>query len=309
MKVMFDNSSDYPLGPINSLNFKKLENEKNNLMFYYGIHPGYRMPRPSNFKYNIYFETEEPNGLSEGQLPHQRGNWDLNFWTKIVNICPYSADWENKIYNTDKFVNYVYPFDEELLIKDFTKKYDVIYVGGLHGRHGIFHNIVNSIKQFNYRFVSMWGYPGVTDLNVSLETKMNIWAQSKITVCANILSENSVNQYSSRMKVLPKWEENKAFSHIDQGIMPQMKPRITDAAISKSLILILKDPWNVIETWFKPDVHFIYFNSFGELPSKIKWCLDNWDFCEKITNNMFEEYMNKYTIKNFYNYLLKDYDQ
>lgn len=308
MKVMFDGTSDYPLGPINSLNFSKLENERQNLMFYYGIHPGYRMARPTNFSNNIYFETEEPNGLSEGQLPHQRGNWDLNFWTKIINICPYSSDWENKVYNTDKFVNYVYPFDEDLLVKDYTKKYDVIYVGGLHGRHGIFSNMVNSIKKFNHRFVSMIGYSGVTDLNISLQQKMKVWAESKITVCANLLSETTPNQYSSRMKVLPDWKENKAFSHIDEGIMPQMKPRITDAAVSKSLILVLKDPWNVIETWFKPDQHFIYFNSIQELPDKIEWCLNNWEYCEKITENMYNEFMAKYSIKKFYKFLLENYD-
>ena len=305
---MFDGTSDYPLGPINSLNFSKLENEKQNLMFYYGIHPGYRMARPTNFKNNIYFETEEPNGLSEGQLPHQRGNWNLNFWTKIINICPYSADWENKVYNTDKFLNYVYPFDEDLLVKDYTKKYDVIYVGGLHGRHGIFSSMVNSIQRFNHRFVSMVGYRGVTDLNISLQQKMKIWAESKITVCANLLSENSPNQFSSRMKALPDWRENKALSYIDEGIMPQIKPRITDAAVSKSLVLVLKDPWNVIETWFKPNVHFIYFDSLKELPDKIEWCLNNWEYCEKITENMYNEFMAKYSIKKFYKFLLEEYD-
>lgn len=309
MKVFFDNKADYSLGPINSLNFKKLENDKTNLMFYYGINSGYHCQRFSGFKNNVYFETEEPNYfIPEGKMSHERGNWDINFWTKIINVCPYSAEWENKIYKTDKFTNYVYPFDKDLLLTNFDKEYDVIYAGGLHGRHGIFHNIIKCIKNYNYKFLSFWNYPEVTDYNVSLEAKMKIWAKSKITVCSNLLSENHPGLFYHQVKKLPQWEENKAFSHVKEGIMPQMKPRITDAAVSKSLILILKDPWNVIETWFKPDVHFIYFNSFDELPKKIDWCLNNWNQCEKIINNMFEEYMQKYTIEKFYEYKLKEFD-
>lgn len=308
MKILFDNTSDYPLGPINYLNFSKLENNKENLLFCYGIHPGYRMPRPDGYKNNVYFETEEPNGLSKGQLPHERGNWDLDFWTKIYNICPYSAEWENKVYNTDKFDSCVYPFDEDLVV-DREKDIDVIYVGGLHGHHKIFNKIVNSIKDFNYRFVSMWNYPLVTDINVNWDTKMDLWARSKISVCANLLSENTPGEYSPHMKKLPRWEENKALSHVDEGLLPQMKPRITDAAMSKSLILILRDPWNVIETWFEPDKHFIYYDSFEELPGKIQWCLDNWDECEKIADNMFKEYLDKHTTKKYYERLLKEFDE
>ncbi len=308
MKILYDGTSDYPLGPINFLNFSKLENERNNLLFCYGIHPGYRMSRPSNFMNNVYFETEEPNGLSEGELPHQRGNWKLDFWSKIINICPYSADWENKVYNTSKFCTDVYPFDEELIQTDFEKIYDVIYVGGLHGRHGIFQNIVNQIVKFNYKFISMWGYPQVTDLNVPWDQKMKIWAKSKITVCSNLLSENTVGQFSSKIKNLPYWKENKAFLFTDEGIMPQMKPRISDAAVSKSLILILRDPWNVIETWFEPNKHFLYFDSIDDLSSKIYWCLNNWDYCNSIVENMFNEFVNKYTIKRFYDRNLKELD-
>ena len=60
MKIMFDGTSDYPQGPIHTIDFKDIENDKTNLMFYYGIHPGYRMIRPTTFKYNVYFEQKNP---------------------------------------------------------------------------------------------------------------------------------------------------------------------------------------------------------------------------------------------------------
>jgi len=320
MKVMFDGTSDYHLGPIQALDFYKLENDKDNLMFYYGIHPGFRMERPDTFKYNVYFETEEPNGFIGGQLPHERGrapehgvekgNWDINFWDKVINICPYSAEWENKLYNTNKFTHTVYPYDPDKIIEN-EKEYDVLYVGGLHGRHGIFSSIVEKISHFNnYRFISLNSYPLATDVGVTNERKMEIWSKSKITVCANLLSENYVGQYQ-KIKTINagNWKGNRAFTHVDRGILPQMKPRITDAIVSKSLVLLYKDPWNVMETWFTPNEHFLYFDSFEELPNRIQWCLNNWDHCSSIAQNAFDHFMENYTTVKFYEKHLKEFDK
>ena len=223
MKIMFDGTSDYPQGPIHTIDFKDIENDKTNLMFYYGIHPGYRMIRPTTFKYNVYFETEEPNGLTEGQLPHQRGNWDINFWTKVVHICPYCIKWENDYYGTDNFVYAPYILNPKYsLIEE--KIYSVCYIGGMHGRHGIFSSIVNEIKDIpNYRFISMHGNQYTTNQNVDKDQKLKINAQTKISVCANLLSEGSSGYFYHRMCRLPNWEKNEAFKLLKEGLLPQFK--------------------------------------------------------------------------------------
>jgi hypothetical protein len=73
MKVLFDAGSEYQDGlPIN-LDFSPFENEKNNLLYAFGINPGYRIVRPdrNQFKYTVYFEAEEPNGFVNGQTFNQ----------------------------------------------------------------------------------------------------------------------------------------------------------------------------------------------------------------------------------------------
>jgi len=323
MKVMFDGTHDYPMGPIQTLDFHKLENDKDKLMFYYGVRTGYRMERPDTFKYNVYLEIEEPNGFIRfARLPHEpergrapewgveRGNWDINFWDKVINICPYSAEWENEVYSTNKFTHTPYPYDPDKVIEN-EKEYDVLYAGGLHGRHGIFSTIVEKISHFNnYRFISLSPYSLSTDVGVTNERKMEICSKSKISVCANLLSESYVGEYQ-KIKTINggDWKGNKAFTHLDHGIMPQIKPRITEAIVSKSLVLLFRDPWNVMETWFTPNEHFLYFDSFEELPNKIQWCLDNWDYCSSIAQNAFDHFMENYTTVKFYEKHLKEFDK
>ena len=65
MKVLFDAGSEYQDGlPIN-LDFSPFENEKNNLLYAFGINPGYRIVRPdrNQFKYTVYFEAEETKNI------------------------------------------------------------------------------------------------------------------------------------------------------------------------------------------------------------------------------------------------------
>ena len=105
MKVLFNPKSEYPDGVVIHLDVKSLENDRSNLLYCYGIDSGYRIQRPDPklFKHRIYFEQEEPNGFVNGQLPHERGNWELSYWTKVLHPCPYTAAWENYVYNTDIF--------------------------------------------------------------------------------------------------------------------------------------------------------------------------------------------------------------
>jgi hypothetical protein len=90
--------------------------------------------------------------------------------------------------------------------------------------------------------------------------------------------------------------------------MPQIKGRVIEAAANKSLVLVLKDEWNVIEHFHTPNEHFLYFDSIDKLEDKINECLNNWDFCEKIIDNMYNNYIENYTLEKFYQRHLKKYD-
>jgi hypothetical protein len=315
MKVLFKKNSEYQDGPMVYLNVNELENEKNNLLYCYGIDAGYRLnrPDPNLFKYRIYFEGEEPNGFCLGQLPHERGNWTIDYWTKVLHLCPYTAAWENAVYNTDKFELANFFFNQKYVVHS-EKIYDVCYIGGTqrHTGDSIFGRICDVINKFpNYRLVSRDNYSDVTDRSVSYFEKLKINSQCKISVVANILhtpNSSYARQQSNHIKNMDHWELNEAFKMIDYGIMPQIKGRVIEAAANKSLVLVLKDEWNVIEHFHTPNEHFLYFDSIDKLEDKINECLNNWDFCEKIIDNMYNNYIENYTLEKFYQRHLKQYD-
>ena len=189
------------------------------------------------------------------------------------------------------------------------KKYSACYIGGLNGRHHIFHQIIDVLKDIpNYRFVSYINSNFVTDLNVDRLQKLRINAETKISVCANLLSENIPGHFRQYMSRLPNWKNNEALKLIHEGLLPQFKVRVIEASITKSLVLVLRDPWNVIEHTFQPDVHFIYFDSIDKLKDKINECLANWSYCEKIIDNMYDKCMSELSVQSFYDKHLKVYD-
>lgn len=92
MKVLFDPASEYSHGAQVNYNFKDLESEKSDLLYAYGIHPGYRMSRPSGFKNKIYFVTVEIEILIM-HLPKKLKcviDWELNWciMSAEVNMIP-----------------------------------------------------------------------------------------------------------------------------------------------------------------------------------------------------------------------------
>jgi hypothetical protein len=172
--------------------------------------------------------------------------------------------------------------------------------------------IADIIKDIpNYRLVSHNPVKYVTDYHVSYLDKLKINSQCKISVVANLLHISNPQlalEQANNIKRLPDWELNEAFKLIDYGFMPQIKNRVIEAAATKSLVLVLKDDWNVIENFYTPDVHFLYFDNMNALKDKINECLSNWEYCEKIINNMFTYYMENYTMELFYKRHLEKYD-
>lgn len=321
MKTLFipNNSCEFQ----SYFDWKNYENDRTNLLFCYGTDAGYTMEQPKNFKYNIYYELDEPNAFENGRLPHEREKWnidrripngkvtwDINFWTKIMHICPYTAKWENEVYGVDKFIPCNTYFDSRYnMINE--KIYSVCYVGGLHTHNpgNIFLDIANEMSTIpNYRIVSYSQHPLVTDHNVKFSEKLVINSKSKISVVANLLHETiRTKKVEENIIKLPNYKNNEAFKMIKYGLMPQLKTRTLEAAATKSLVLVLHDHWNVIEKYFTPDVHFLYFNQ-GELKERVEECLSNWSYCEKIIDNMYNHYMNKYTMEKVYEKFLKPYD-
>ena len=80
--------------------------------------------------------------------------------------------------------------------------------------------------------------------------------------------------------------------------MPQFKTRIHEAAISKTLNLVLRDKWNIIEEYYEPEKEFVYFDNTADLKNKISDAVNHWEEYQEITENAFKR-ARSYQIENF----------
>ena len=88
----------------------------------------------------------------------------------------------------------------------------------------------------------------------------------------------------------------KAFGRFDQGIMPQFKVRTHEITSSKSLMIVKKDPWNLIEHYFLPDKEFLYYKNKNDLEDKLRYILNNYNKFSSVINNAYKRSLN-YTVK------------
>jgi len=53
---------------------------------------------------------------------------------------------------------------------------------------------------------------------------------------------------------------------------------------TKTLNLVKRDPWNVIEKWFEEGKHFIYWDDISDLQEKLKDVAENYENYESIVD-------------------------
>ena len=71
----------------------------------------------------------------------------------------------------------------------------------------------------------------------------------ELSKCRSSLSFNMIY-----MSPASKKNNFQAFERFDEGIMPQFKVRTFEIASCKSLLLVKKDPWNLVEDFFEPEI-------------------------------------------------------
>jgi len=83
--------------------------------------------------------------------------------------------------------------------------------------------------------------------------------------------------------------------------MPQIKSRFNEAAAAKTLNLVERDPWNVIEHFYEPNKHFIYFDDLNDLEEKIFEISVDWESYKHIAEEAHDHFINNYTTRHLYN--------
>jgi hypothetical protein len=294
MQVYTDFSRNYSEDPICYFDFRS--NNKENLNFYYGINSLKAITNKN--KFNIFFDLEEPT-CNINEYPRK---FDKNF-NKILSICPYTCNFINKNFIRNREFTF-FPFNDLWTPKNSDKCYDIVYTGQINGYE--LKQKLNILKNFNYVLCSFSRNDLVTHRNISYQEKLDLVSKSKISIIHNLMF--TTNNHIYNLTRNNKYKLNQAYSHIELGIYPQQKSRMFEAAFCKTLMLVQKDPWNIIENFFKPNEHFIYFNDEIDLQEIIFDVLINFDNYKKIINKAYQKAQD-FTVSKFYKKFLFKHDK
>lgn len=313
MKILTLPNDWYPDDINSKLNLDEFSEETNDKILLIGLPATYDKNIISyykKFKKSAYLNLEHPCTLygdsinSLGLNPIQQ---QLLF-DEVYTICPYTSEWLSSFKNI-KTKFFCVPYVHNLkynLYKDSIKTKDVAYCGLIHSEE--ISSYIKTISNYNYTFTTIRAYNKITSVNhlathdnINNLEKWNILCKNKISVIQNnlYLTKSQIEN----VKKIPFWENNRAFELLETGLMPQIKSRIVESAICKSLLLVKKDNWNVIEKWFEPEKDFLYFDNAEDLKIKIDLILSNWhsQTYQNIINNAYEKVVQKYNTRYLYN--------
>jgi hypothetical protein len=223
---------------------------------------------------------------------------DFNNADKVLTLCPYTAA------SIDNRIPIFFPFNEKYIKTKFDKKFDIVYSGHYH--NPLLSDLIKVIHDggVDYRVINSSNDIYTTNPNCSYLEKLELYSQSRMTLCHNLLfvSEQNIPRYKQFLNA----DNNLAFAHLDHSIMPQIKSRVFEAAFNKSVILCLKDPWNIIEMFFEPETEFVYFENEFDLLEKISYIKNNYNEFQPMVEKAYQRAINNYTTQHFYNQYLKE---
>lgn len=242
-----------------------------------------------NDYYKMFLFEEQPNSLCNEYAYNNVLNLESTY-DLIFSLCPYTNEWREKYFDSPKRIAPFFPNDENMIFPSEDKEIDVFWSGT--AKAGFISEMLGVITKFNHKIINFRANVYITHIE-----KMKIHGKSKISVTYSTLF---VPKELILLETTPHWKENIAFKdYYESGMLPQIKVRTFDAALSKSIILCQSDPWNVIERWFEPEKEFIYYNDIKDLEEKITEILDNYGDYYHIAENAYDRAINNYTTKHF----------
>jgi hypothetical protein len=308
MKVLYNSGGEYGDCIVKHFDLMDYNDDKTDTILFWGWNSVERMDIQEQYEQcnkKIFINTGQPCDIINGPMDILK----QSYFDEVFTICPYTAHvlntTPNKISDTI-YTPICFPFREKhfnkyksITIAD--KEKDAIYYGNLH--HSLYYDLIKSISKFNYAFSTISYHNQseemtklITHFNLSSEDKWDLLSKSKISVGFNLLFINPT--HISNLKMISNIE---AFKNIDitfkSRIMPQMKTRMVESAACKTLMLMYKDDWNVIEEWFEPNKHFLYWESFEELESLIEDITNNYEKYWHIVEAA-NEHVQQYSIEN-----------
>ena len=310
MKVVRDKSGEYPDCGYRYLDFERFSDESSNVAFFYGYASGRNInliKQHAEHK-RIFYQGEQPCGfysLDDNERINSLKIGDV--FHEVYSTCPYSAKWMNEVNGYDRYRPAIFPHNKKWACpaeENPEKSMDVIYWGNLPNGAADVKHIIETIPKFKHSFYSL-GYGMTREMKQHVTAfgapRTEMWRslrKSKVMVTSNqlYLTQDEVDI----TKTLPRWSENKAFSHLDQYIMPQIKTRPIEAIFNKTLVLLKEDPWHIFDYWFEPGEDFLYYENNEDLEDVLQEITSNWDKYKHITDNAYNKAMKLYTAEKLY---------
>jgi hypothetical protein len=270
--------------PLYYLNFERFENKTDDFYFFMADFYKELYSGKYNDKPRFVLTLEEPNfcvGGNEVSSLHLMCD-------KIFTLCPYTAE----LFDRREFV--FFPFNEEYIPKSFDKTIDIAYFGSFPNSVNWDSYMKNVVMKHKYVFGN---YGSGNAANCTYMEKINHLSKSKISLVHGLCNVSPLMENAYRS--FPLGDKNKAFDHINKGMLPQIKSRTFESAFSKSLILCQKDPWNVIEFFFEEGKDFIYFDDENDLSDKVNYILKNYEQFTDMIESAYVKACNNYTVSKF----------
>lgn len=311
MKVIRDPSGEYGDCAYEYINFEKFGDNNTQEILFYGYatgHNDYLKSMFSGYERKILLQGEQPCGFYGPEHDRKVHLEVANYFDEVYSTCPYCVEWLNTIHGYDKYRTVLFPYNLDYAATEEgvpEKEYDVCYWGNLMPWSSTVSNIMETIIKFNYRFFTLGhGVPmhileKATGINSPRLMMLDSLRKSKIMPTSNMVY--LTDQQAAYLKKLPRWKENEAFSHLDQNIIAQQKPRPVEAMMNKTLMLVKQDPWRIMENWFVPDEDFIYYKEDKELEVKMREITNDWDNYKHIVENAYNKVSTLHNTEKFFN--------
>lgn len=311
MKVFTDLRGNYPWDPTRYMDFHLLEDTRDDIYLYLGHFV--REPL-NNDKINVYIEFEQPNCCYGGK--DARAYKDMikreETFDKIFTITKHTGIKRNEILNKNLYDYCLFPFSKNHLPKNEDKKiYDYFISGHWYGDTYCLHREVvgpaiealkNKRSEIKGKIIS--GYHDGP--NYSYQEKLQHNAMSKISITWNHheISPRFLNQLESLQSNVQEFRKD-ATGH---WCINQHKARVVEGFMTKTLVMVYKDPFNYIEDFYTPNEHFIYYEDADDLAEKIEHALDNYEdpFYQDMISKGHERAIKIHETQAFYNTYLKD---
>ncbi len=321
MKIFKDLTNEIPDTNSHHWNFEPYESDDGNILAvgYNSLsHSKFNSYRRDQYSHVVLFNNWAPCEYAQRDLKkgvdsiHAEDEFDY-----VLTICPFTAAWRNLNSNKARYIYAFYPYSTAIVPPVMEKKYDAIYHGGIHGKEHVM--AMRAIMNTNYRYLSLdYGINPLTrrylryatDINLPFKKKVERIAECKISICFNLIHvsykhyrnimayRSTLNKGGELFEALNPFHLVKNYPWV--GVLPQFKTRVHEAAISRCINLIYRDPWNIIEDYYEPDKEFIYFDNEADLRKKMNYVLQNWegDHIRSIVESAYQKAA-RYTSENF----------